>query len=94
MYSQYTPAPLWRWKGGWLNLPNVSSDPNKTRLNLEVPRSRDQLNELVVRSGASSLTEVIRRALALYDLVLEHSEEDGKMVLRHKDGREEVLRII
>jgi hypothetical protein len=40
------------------------------------------------------LTEVIRRALALYDLVLEHSSEEGKIVLRHKDGREEVLRII
>jgi hypothetical protein len=72
----------------------VNSAPQKTRLNLEVPQSRTELDQLVVRSGASSLTEVIRRALALYDLVLEHSEEDGKMVLRHKDGREEVLRII
>lgn len=72
----------------------MTSAPTKTRLNLEVPKSRDQLDELVTRSGASSLTEVIRRALALYDLVLEHSAEEGKIVLRHKDGHEEVLRII
>ena len=72
----------------------MSSAPKKTRLNLEVPKSRDQLDDLIARSGASSLTEVIRRALAIYDLVLEHSAEEGKIVLRHKDGREEVIRLI
>ena len=57
-------------------------------------KTRDQLTDIVKRSGASSLTEVIRRALALYDLVLEHNSDKGTLVLRHKDGREEVLRII
>jgi hypothetical protein len=52
------------------------------------------LTDIVQRSGAASLTEVIRHALALYDLVLEHNADNGKLVLRHKDGREEVLRII
>lgn len=66
----------------------------KTRLSLEVPKkTRDQIDDLVTRSGASSLTEVIRRALALYDLVLEHKDEEGTVVLRHKDGREEVIHL-
>lgn len=73
----------------------MSSETRKARLTLEVPaKTRDQLTDIVERSGASSLTEVIRRALALYDLVLEHNSEKGTLVLRHKDGREEVLRII
>jgi hypothetical protein len=73
----------------------VSSEARKARLTIEVPaKTRDQLTDIVQRSGASSLTEVIRRALALYDLILEHNSDDGKLVLRHKDGREEVLRII
>jgi metal-responsive CopG/Arc/MetJ family transcriptional regulator len=67
----------------------------KSRLSLEVPKeTRDQIDDIVKRSGAASLTEVIRRALALYDLVLEHEHEDGKIVLRYKDGREEVIRLI
>jgi hypothetical protein len=73
----------------------VSSEVRKARLTIEVPaKTRDQLTDIVERSGASSLTEVIRRALALYDLILEHNADDGKLVLRHKNGREEVLRII
>ena len=73
----------------------MSSEVRKARLTLEVPaKTRDQLSDIVRRSGAASLTEVIRRALALYDLILEHNSDDGTLVLRHKDGREEVLRII
>ena len=73
----------------------MSSEVRKARLTIEVPaKTRDQLTDIVERSGASSLTEVIRRALALYDLILEHNADDGKLVLRHKNGREEVLRII
>jgi hypothetical protein len=73
----------------------MTSEVKKARLTLEVPaKTRDQLTDIVERSGASSLTEVIRRALALYDLILEHNADDGKLVLRHKNGREEVVRII
>jgi hypothetical protein len=81
--------------GAQRNSPRQNAVLEKTRLSLEVPKkTRDQINDLVGRSGASSLTEVVRRALALYDLVLEHEHEDGKIVLRHKDGREEVIRLI
>jgi Arc/MetJ-type ribon-helix-helix transcriptional regulator len=80
--------------GSRLSLPSRTV-LGKSRLSLEIPKqTRDQIDDIVKRSGASSLTEVIRRALALYDLVLEHKAENGTLVLRHKDGREEVLRLI
>jgi hypothetical protein len=41
-----------------------------------------------------SLTEVIRRALSLYDIVVEHTGEGGKVVFRFPDGEEETLRLI
>lgn len=67
----------------------------KKRLTLEVPtKTRDQIDDILKRSGAASLTEVIRRAMALYDLVLEHQAAGGKLVLRHEEGGDEVVHII
>jgi CheY-like chemotaxis protein len=48
----------------------ASKEP-KTRLNLEVPeRVRERFDRLHVESEAESLTEVIRRPLAVYDVLL------------------------
>jgi hypothetical protein len=69
--------------------------PDRTRLSLDVsPKVREQLDRLEVRTEAGSITEVIRRALALYDLVTEHQSEGGKLVFRHPDGEEESLRVL
>jgi hypothetical protein len=46
------------------------------------------------RSNAASLTEVLRRSLALYDLITEHVVEGGGIVLVDRDGKEEKLRIL
>ena len=72
------------------------ADPEgKVRLNLEVPKKlRNQLDDLVARSDATNLTEVVRRSLALYDLFLEHSSEGGDILFRYPDGTSEVLRIL
>jgi hypothetical protein len=73
----------------------VSNISEKSRLNFEVPKKvRDQLDDLVKRSAASSFTEVVRRALALYDLVLEHSANGGDLVLRDKTGREQTVKLL
>jgi hypothetical protein len=67
----------------------------KIRLNLELlPQVKEQLDELQTRTNASSLSEVIRRALALYDLLIEHYEEKGEVVLKHHDGTTEKLRLL
>jgi hypothetical protein len=46
------------------------------------------------RSQAASLTEVLRRALALYDLVTEHIVDGGDIVLVDSNGKQEKLRIL
>ena len=57
-------------------------------------RVRDQLDVLELKTEAGSITEVIRRALALYDLVIEHQGEGGKLIFKHADGVEELLRVL
>ncbi|HEY3898252.1 MAG TPA: hypothetical protein VGM54_06550 [Chthoniobacter sp.] len=68
---------------------------DRVRLSLDVtPKVREQLDLLEARTEAGSITEVIRRALALYDLVVEHQQEGGKLIFRHADGEEESLRML
>ncbi|MDI1442601.1 hypothetical protein [Polyangium sp. 6x1] len=46
-------------------------------------------------SEADSLTEVIRRALTLYDALLVTAREDrGKLVVRYEDGSERELMLV
>jgi hypothetical protein len=63
----------------------------KARLTLEIARPvRWQLKRLVEETNAESMTEVIRRALSLYEAVL----NADKVVLKKKDGSEETLLIV
>jgi len=74
---------------------NKSSPPEKVRLNLEFPSPiYKQLESVQQRSHAASLTEVLRRALALYDLATEHAAEGGEIVLVDSKGKQEKLRIL
>ena len=74
-------------------MPRAKRSEGRFRLNLEMPESvRDKLESMRRRSEADSRTEVIRRALALYDLLLEHSQQGSSIIVRTKDGKEkEVL---
>ena len=56
--------------------------------------SRNLIKDLQKRSDATSLAEVFRKALAIYDLVLDHTQDGGKVVLESADGGREVLRLI
>lgn len=76
-------------------MPKQKSVAKKTRLNLQVSEDvKALLEDLTKKSGASSLTEVIRRALAYYDVLVEHNNEGGQVVFRHKDGTEERVRFL
>jgi hypothetical protein len=67
----------------------------KVRLNLELSLDvHEQLQKIQTATGAVSLTAVIRRALSLYDIVVEHMGEGGKVVFRFPDEEEETLRLI
>ena len=64
----------------------------KTRITLEVATEvRDLIESLKDRIGADSATEVIRRAVALYDDLLRRVEGGGKVVTRGGEDGDHVL---
>ena len=68
---------------------------DKVRLNFEVsPELKDSLVDLQDRAKCTTITEVFRKALALLDMVTAHNEGGGSLILRHKDGQEETVRIL
>lgn len=75
--------------------PNKKNPAEKVRLNLEfAPQIYDQMQEVQQRSHAASLTEVLRRSLALYDLITEHIVDGGDIVLVNRKGEQEKLHIL
>jgi metal-responsive CopG/Arc/MetJ family transcriptional regulator len=67
----------------------------KIRLNLELtPALSDRLDYLTEASGAHSRTEVIRRALSLYDILISRASAEKTLLLRYPNGKEEVLLFI
>lgn len=65
---------------------------SRVRLNLELESSvRDRLETLQERSGAATMTEVIRRALAVYEVVLQASEDGERVVVQSREGKERQL---
>lgn len=65
----------------------------RTRLNVEVPSLvREQLAVLLKRTAATSITEVIRRALSLYEALTARTE--GRLIWRRTDGVEEAIVIL
>ncbi len=66
--------------------------PKVERLNLTVtPRGRKQIEQLVKRTGAASITEVIQRAVAAYDFLVEEKEKGGELVVRNGDKEKSVV---
>lgn len=56
----------------------MAEPDKKARLTLELPlQTRQQMDEIAAQTGAASVTEVIRKAVALYGLLL---DEDGKLL--------------
>ena len=74
-------------------MPRPSRNQARVRLNLEMTEQvRAQLEELRDLTQADSMTEVIRRALAVYDFLWNEKEDGATTIVRTKDGKErEVL---
>jgi hypothetical protein len=76
-------------------MPRPKKEEPTARLNLELSETvLNRLKGLQKRSEADSMTEVIRRALAVYDLLLAARESDHKTIIRTPDGTEKELVII
>jgi hypothetical protein len=73
-------------------MPRISRGP-KARLNLEMSEDvRTRLENLRERTDADSLAEVVRRALAVYDLLWSEREGNGTFFIKRADGEtKEVL---
>ncbi|MGH8558576.1 MAG: ribbon-helix-helix protein, CopG family [Methylococcales bacterium] len=70
----------------------ISRVQPKTRLNLEIPEAtKENLERLRNVTHAESKTEVIRRALALYDFLWSVKETGDTAIIRSKDGKEREL---
>ena len=67
----------------------------KVRRNLDLNQNTDQqLRQLKDRSNAASLTEVIVRSLAIYDLFLGHVQNGGDVVFVDSVGTDKHIKII
>ncbi len=77
-------------------MPRPASKDAKSRLNLEIPeRVRERLERDQNLSGATSITEVIIRALSVYNALLTTVHETGaKVIVRKPDGTEQELLLL
>ncbi|WP_345735099.1 hypothetical protein [Prosthecobacter algae] len=68
---------------------------DKIRLSLDLlPEAKAHLELVQTKSRATTILEVFRRALALYELILDQQAAKGKVILENADGSREVLRIL
>ena len=58
------------------------------------PELKDRLEELRDRTNAESLSEVIRRSLAVYETIISEQNNKSKIVFRSEDGAEKELIIV
>ncbi|MGF6534308.1 hypothetical protein P3T20_005112 [Paraburkholderia sp. GAS206C] len=67
----------------------------KVRLNLDMSvEVKEQIEALRDRMHADSMSEVIRRALAIYDFLLTQQADGSITVIRSKDGSEKQIPLI
>jgi hypothetical protein len=68
------------------------SEGKRVRLNLELPeRARERLERVRAATEAESSTAAICRALIVYEALLEAKAKGARLVIVHKNGREETL---
>jgi hypothetical protein len=76
-------------------MPRIAKGTGKVRLNLEMSETvRHKLEDLQRRTDAPSLSEVIRKALAVYDLVWSAVDEGRQIVIRDDDGAEQTVILV
>ena len=76
-------------------MPRPSRKHPKIRLNLDMPAEiKSQLEDLRDLTHADSMSEVIRRAIAVYDFLLNEKANGGVTIVRLKDGSERQLELM
>ena len=73
----------------------MGNTEEKVRLNLAMPHQTKQLiDDLQKRTGAGSMSETIRRALALLDVVTEQQKKGGELYLHWPGGQQSRIHIL
>ena len=68
---------------------------DRIRLNLAItPQVMGRLERLQELSESETVTECIRKALAVYEELLAVRASGGKIIIETKPGRQEVLRLL
>ena len=76
-------------------MPRTLREVRPKRLTLETAQSvRNRLENLRDRTEADSLTEVIRRALAVYDVLWEEKEKGGRLIIKDSTGGDRELILV
>jgi Arc/MetJ-type ribon-helix-helix transcriptional regulator len=64
----------------------------KVRLNLDIsPEAKEQIEGLRERTHSDSMSEVVRRALAVYDFLWTQKDDGATTIVRFTDGSETLL---
>ena len=75
--------------------PTNANEVSQYRLNLTLsPEAKNELETLKTKTKKSSLVDVLRAALIVYKMVIDHQELGGRIVFRNKDNKEETFRFI
>jgi len=74
-------------------LPSRETAPDaRARLSLDLDAgTKTNFENLRSRTGTGSLTDLIKKSVALYDVATAHQAGGGALIFRHPDGREERL---
>lgn len=73
-------------------MPRIARSQPTSRLNLEIAEQvREKLERLRDSTNADSLTEVIRRALAVYDILHSTAAEGGTIILKTGEGEQKLV---
>lgn len=73
-------------------MPKPKSPEPRVRLNLEIPeRVRDRLERLRLATDAESMTEVIRRSLAVYEVLVFAAQDGARITVTDAEGERSLL---
>jgi hypothetical protein len=68
---------------------------HKARLHLAMPlKTKELLDDLQVRTGSASMTETIKRALALLNVVSQEQEKGGELFIHRSSGEQVPIHIL
>lgn len=64
------------------------------RVSMDVPKQSKQLLDAVTLLLGGTMTEAFRKSLSLTHTLLMHTNKGGDVILKHKGGKTETLKLV